>query len=86
MILGDTPADLLSPQTLPVVTDAQYAAVREQLRPYAEHANELVYLRSDPPDGDVTRDTYRLMLDGDTQYVSFVWREGLLIGLRREDE
>jgi CubicO group peptidase (beta-lactamase class C family) len=86
MILGETPADLLSPQTLPVVTEAQYAAVRTQLRPYAEHANELVYLRSDPPDGDVTRDTYHLMLDGETQYVTFIWREGLLAGLRREDE
>jgi D-alanyl-D-alanine carboxypeptidase len=86
MILGETPSDLLSPQTLPVVTEARFAEVRAALRPYAQRANDLVYIRSDPPDGDVERDLYRIMLDGETQYLNFIWRGGLLIGLRRENE
>jgi D-alanyl-D-alanine carboxypeptidase len=86
MILGETPADLLSPQATAVATEARFADVRAQLRPYAERANDLVYLRSDPPDGDVERHLYRIMLDGETQYVSFIWSEGVVIGLRREDE
>lgn len=86
MILGETPPDLLSPQTLPVVTEARFAETRAALRPYAERADELVYIRSDPPDGDVERHLYRIMLDGESQYLNFVWRDGRLIGLRREDE
>jgi D-alanyl-D-alanine carboxypeptidase len=86
MILGETPPDLLSPQTLPVSTEARFAEIRAALRPYAERADELVYIRSDPPDGDVERHIYRIMLDGETQYLAFVWRDALLIGLRREDE
>lgn len=86
MILGETPANLLSPQTQPVATEARFAEIRVALRPYAERANELVYLRSDPPDGGVERRLYRIMLDGETQYLNFIWRDGLLIGLRREDE
>ena len=46
----------------------------------------MVYVRTDPPDGDVERHVYRFMLDGETQYLSLVWRNGLLIGLRREAE
>lgn len=83
---GETPRDLLSPQLQAVATEERFADTRESLRAYIEHENELVYLRSDQTDGDVERHTYRIMLDGETEYLTFIWRDGLLIGLRRDGE
>lgn len=86
-MLGDeTPRDLLSPPLQAVATDESFAETRAALRPFVEHENELVYLRSDPPDGDVERHIYRIVLDGETEYLNFIWRGGVLIGLRREGE
>jgi len=86
MILGETPADLLSPQVAAVATEERFASTRDALRPYVEHEDELQYLRSDPPDDGVERHIYRIVLDGETEYLNFIWRDGVLIGLRREAE
>lgn len=86
LVLNEAPLDLLSADLQPVATSERYAGVRASLRPYAEKADGIVFLRSDAEDDDVVRDIYRIMLDGETQYLNFYWRNGALVGLRREDE
>jgi len=61
-------------------------SVLAPLRLHAEHADQVVFLRSAPPDGEYTRDIYKSVIDGETSYLLFTWHEGLLAGLRVEDE
>jgi hypothetical protein len=42
-----------------------------------------VYLRPDPLDGD--RHLYRITIDGETTYLTVVWRQGKLAGVQRAD-
>lgn len=79
----DPPGDLLSDGMRRFATGEQFAAGRTQLRPYAEQAGGLVYLRADPPGGD--RHIYRISIDGETSYLIVVWREGKLAGVQRAD-
>lgn len=80
---SEEPADLLSDGMRRVASGEQFAAARARLRPYAEHAGALVYLRSDPPDGE--RHIYRITIDGETTYLTIVWRQGKLAGVQRAD-
>jgi len=84
VLLPGQPLDLLTDGMSRFVTSDQFAGMRVQLRPYADHADELVYLRSDPPGGD--RHTYKISIDGETTYFIVVWRQGKLAGLQRMDE
>jgi hypothetical protein len=84
--LAEAPLDLLDPSMRGLAQDEQGAASRALIRPYAEHADELVYLRSDPPDGEYERHIYKSVIDGETNYLAFTWHQGLLAGLRLEDE
>ena len=82
-LLNEQPADLLSDGMRRFATDERYAAIRAQMRTYAEHADALVYLRSEPPEGE--RHIYRILIDGETSYLALVWREGRLAGLQLMD-
>lgn len=82
-LLNEQPADLLSDGMRRFATDEQFAAVRARMRPYAEHADALVYLRSEPPDGD--RHIYKILIDGEASYLAVVWRQGRLAGLAPMD-
>jgi D-alanyl-D-alanine carboxypeptidase len=84
--VGQEPIDLLGGGMRGLALDPQGAPSRAILRPHAEHADELVYLRSDPPDQGYERHIYKSMIDGETWYLAFTWYEGLLVGVRREDE
>lgn len=86
VFLNERPADLLSDEALGFATGAQFAEARAQLRVYGEHADEFVYLRSDPPNGDSERHIYKLTLAGETTYIAFTWRQGKVIGMQRMDE
>lgn len=83
---GQEPIDLLGGGMRGLALDPQGAPSRAILRPFAEHADEMVYLRSDPPDGDYTRHIYKSVIDGETWYLGFTWHEGLLVGVQRQDE
>lgn len=83
---GQEPIDLLGGGMRGLALDPQGAPSRAILRPHAEHADEMVYLRSDPPDGDNTRHIYKSVIDGETWYLGFIWQDGLLVGLYRQDE
>lgn len=80
---NEQPADLLSDGMRRFASGEQFAAARAQLRPYAEHAGALVYLRPDPLDGE--RHLYRITIDGETTYLTVVWRQGKLAGVQRAD-
>jgi len=84
--LAEQPLDLLASDVRAAAIDPQMASVLAPLRPHAEHAAQVVFLRSDPPDGEYTRDIYKSVIDGETSYLLFTWHEGLLAGLRVEDE
>jgi CubicO group peptidase (beta-lactamase class C family) len=84
-LLNEQPADLLSDGMRGFAAGEQYAVARAQMRIYAEHADEFVYLRSDPPDGEYERHVYKLTLDGETTYIVFVWRQGVVVGMQRMD-
>jgi CubicO group peptidase (beta-lactamase class C family) len=79
-LLDEQPADLLSDGMRRFATSEQFVEARAQMRPYAEHADELAYLRSEPAGGD--RHVYKLLVDGQTSYLVVAWREGRLAGLR----
>ncbi len=85
-LLGEQPADLLSDDMRGFAANAQYAEARAQMRIYADHADDFVYLRSDPPEDGYERHVYKLALDGETTYIAFMWREGLVYGMQRMDE
>ena len=85
-LLNEQPADLLSDGMRGFATGAQYAEARAQLRTYGEHADELVYLLSDPPDGDSERHIYKVTLAGETTYIAFEWSQGKVVGMQRMDE
>lgn len=82
-LLNEQPADLLSDGMRRFATDEGFAAVRARMRPYADHADELVYLGSDPPDGE--RHIYKILIDGEPSYLAVVWRQGKLASVRRMD-
>ena len=82
-LLNEQPADLLSDAMRRFATDEGFAAVRARMRPYADHADELVYLGSDPPDGE--RHIYKILIDGEPSYLAVVWRQGKLASVRRMD-
>lgn len=86
IVFQDAPMDLLDQGMRGMALDEQGAPSRAILRPYAEHAAELGYLRSDPPDGEYTRHIYKSVIDGETDYISFTWHQGLLAGIRVEGE
>ncbi len=86
IVFQDAPMDLLDQSMRGMALDEQGAPSRAILRPYAEHAAELIYLRSDPPDGEYTRHIYKSVIDGETDYISFTWHQGLLAGIRVEGE
>lgn len=83
LVFNEAPGDLLSDGLRRAAAAEQFAEARAGLRPYAERAGDLVYLRSDPPDGE--RLTYRISIDGETTYLTFVWRQGKLMGLQLAD-
>ena len=85
-LLNEQPADLLSDDMRGFATGAQFAETRAQLRVYGEHADEFVYLLSDPPEGENERQIYKLTLAGETTYIAFVWRQGKVIGMQRMEE
>jgi D-alanyl-D-alanine carboxypeptidase len=85
-LLNEQPADLLSDRMRAFATGEQYAETRAQMRAFAERADELVYLRSDPPNGEYERHIYKLTLAGETNYIAFVWRQGQVAGMQRMDE
>lgn len=85
-LLNEQPADLLSDGMRGFATDPQYAEARAQLRTYGEHADEFVYLLSDPPDGESERHIYKVTLAGETTYIAFVWSQGKVVGMQRMDE
>lgn len=78
---NEEPADLLSDGMRRVASGEQFAAARARLSPYAEHAGALVYLSSDPPEGD--QHIYRVTIDGETTYLTVVWLQGKLAGVQR---
>ncbi|MEZ5972421.1 MAG: serine hydrolase domain-containing protein [Hyphomonadaceae bacterium] len=84
--LAEQPLDLLAPDVRAAALDPQMTSALAPLRPHAEHADQVVFLRSDPPDGEYTRDIYKSVIDGETSYLLFTWHDGLLAGLRIEDE
>ncbi len=84
--LAEQPLDLLSPEVRAAATDPQSASAIAPLRPHAENADQVVFLRADPPDGEYTRYIYKSVIDGETSYLLFTWQQGLLAGLRIEDE
>lgn len=86
IVFQEQPIDLLNQSMRGMALDEQGAPSRAILRPYAEHAAQLVYLRSDPPDGEYTRHIYKSVIDGETDYLSFTWHQGLLAGIRVEGE
>lgn len=81
--LNEQPADLLNERMGRVAKDEQFAAVRTRLRPYAEHADGMVYLGSDPADGE--RHIYKFLIDGEPSYLVIAWHQGKLAGLQRAD-
>jgi len=83
---AEEPIDLLGGGMVGLARDPQGAPSRAILRPFAEHADTMVYLRSDPPDGAYTRHIYKSVIDGETWYLGFTWHEGLLVGIQRQDE
>jgi CubicO group peptidase (beta-lactamase class C family) len=85
-LLNEQPGDLLSDDMRKVATDAKFAETREEMRVYAEHSDEFVYLRSDATDGESERHIFKLTLDGDTTYIAFIWHGGLVVGMQRMDE
>lgn len=85
-VLGEQPFDLLNEGVRSFATEDVYAETRAQMRVQAEHADEFVYLRTDPPDGEYERHVYKLTLDGETTYIAFTWHQGLLAGMQRMDE
>jgi CubicO group peptidase (beta-lactamase class C family) len=82
-LLDEQPADLLTDGMRRFAASEQFADARAGMRAYAEHADELAYLRSEPAGGD--RHVYKLSIDGETRYVVVAWREGKLAGLRPTD-
>lgn len=83
---GQEPVDLLGGGMRGLALDPQGAPSRAILRPYAEQADQMVYLRSDPPDGEYTRHIYKAVIDGETWYLGFTWQNGLLVGVQRQEE
>ncbi len=82
-LLNEQPADLLSEGMSRFATEERFAAVRARMRPYADHAEGMVYLGSDPADGE--RHIYRFRIEGEPSYLVVVWRQGKLAGVQRAD-
>lgn len=82
----DESMDLLTPDLSAAAVNPEVAPAIAPFRVHAEHADQVVFLRADPPDGEFTRYIYKSVIDGETSYLSFVWHGGLLAGLRMEDE
>lgn len=84
--LTEQPLDLLLPDLRTVALNPEMASAIAPLRPHAERADQMVFLRADPPDGEYTRYIYKSVIDGETTYLAFTWRGDLLAGIRIEDE
>ena len=82
-MLDEQPADLLTEGMRRFATGEQFAGGRAQLRPYVEHAGDLVYLRPDSSGGE--RLIYKISINGETTYLAVVWRQGKLAGVQRMD-
>lgn len=82
-VLDEQPADLLTDGMRRFATGEQFAQGRAQLRPYAENAGDLVYLRPDSSGGE--RLIYRISINGEMTYLAVVWRQGKLAGVQRMD-
>lgn len=82
-LLNEQPADLLSEGLLRFATDERFSGARTRMRAYAEQAEGLVYLGTDPQDDE--RHIYRIPIDGELTYLVIVWRGGKLAGVQRTD-
>lgn len=82
----DALMNMLTPDLSAAAVDPEVAPTIAPFRAHAEHADQMVFLRADPPDGEYTRYIYKSVIDGETSYLAFTWHSGLLAGMRMEDE
>lgn len=85
-LLAEAPLDLLGDNLRAFATGERFAGTRAGARPLVDNAEGMIYLRSQTSDSGVRRDLWRLMVDGETRYVTLHWEDGLLVGLSSEDE
>lgn len=82
----DEAMTMLTPDISAAAVNPELASAIAPFRAHAEQADQVVFLRADPPDGEFTRYIYKSVIDGETSYLAFTWHGGLLAGMRMEDD